>query len=181
MQVLVENCNVININSLQKAIRNNIDRDLPDPSEEVVFDITQKEMDNFVINGQKFKYLYIKNKLGGYRWFFICPSCERRCNKLFHPPEMAIDRKKLYLCKVCHKLKNQSALTGQNFIYRKVTRPLKRMSVIEKKIARGHLRGTTVQALLDEYEKLESKLKNSPEFRLYSFKQKHNIVLPSKS
>ena len=62
MQVLVENCTVININSLQKAIRNNIDRDLPDPSEEVVFDITQKEMDNFVINGQKFKYLYIKRK-----------------------------------------------------------------------------------------------------------------------
>ena len=180
MQVLVENCTVISINSLQKAIRNSIDRDLPDSDESVVYDLTEKEMASFSVNNQKFKYVHIKNKLGGYRWFFICPACERRCNKLFLPPDMAVDRRKLYLCKVCHKLKNQSALTGQNYIYRKVIRPLKRMSVIEKKIARGHLRGTTVQILLDEYERLEKKLKSSPEFRLYEFKQKHNIVIPAK-
>ena len=65
---------------------------------------------------------------------------------------------------------------GQNNMYQKVTRPLKRLKEIEDKIAHGHLKTDKVQDLLNEYESLEKQLKESPEFRLYSFKKKHNIT-----
>jgi hypothetical protein len=64
---------------------------------------------------------------------------------------------------------------GQNQIYRKVTRPLKRLKEIEDKISHGHLKTDKVQALLNEYEMIEKHLKASPEFRLYSFKKVHNL------
>ena len=50
------------------------------------------------------------------------------------------------------------------------------MKEIENKISRGHLKGEKVQELLNEHEVLEKQLKDSPEFRLYTFKKKHNLI-----
>lgn len=176
MQITVENCSSININSLQKTIKKLINRDYPDSTIEETHDHTLEELKKFTVNDQLFEYEALKNYLGGYRWFFLCPDCKKRASKLFLPPVGTLNRKQKYLCKACHRLKNQSALQGQNNIYRKVTKPLRRMKEIENKISRGHLKSEKVQELLDEHETLEKGLKASPEFRLYTFKQKHNLV-----
>lgn len=175
MQITVENCKSVNINTLQKTIKRNINRDYPESTQQEIYDLTFAELNKFHANDQNFKYEAIENYLGGFRWFFLCPKCDRRCTKLFLPPvELTIKVQKFY-CKYCHKLKNQSALQGQNNMYRKVTKPLKRMKEIEKKIARGHLTADKVQELLNEYELIEKELRRSPEYRLYKFKMTHDL------
>ena len=169
----VEKCSSINIFSLLKEVKKQLNRDYPDVGPEEYFKITMDELGRFAINGQQFEIIAIKNYLGGHRWFFACPKCGNKASKLFLPP---LPGEQKYYCKNCHKLKNQSALMGQNNIYKKVSRPLKRMKEIEDKIHRGHLKPDAIQRLLDEYDKLEKELKTSPEFRLYSFKKKHDML-----
>ncbi len=176
MQVTVESCHSVSINTLQKSIKKLISKDYPGATVDEVYNHTLSHLNNFSIEGQIFEYEAIPNHLGGHRWFFLCPECKARSSKLFLPPESAEGRKRIYLCKGCHKLKNQSAIQGQNNMYRKVTKPLKRLKEIEDKIARGHLKSEKVQELLDEYEKIEQRLKDSPEFRLYTFKKKHKML-----
>jgi len=176
MQVTVESCFSVCINPLQKSIKKPLAKDYPGASVEEMYTHTLTELKKFAINDQTFEYEAIQNHLGGHRWFFLCPKCSSRASKLFLPPEVAQDRERRYLCKACHKLKNQSAIQGQNNMYRKVTRPLKRMREIEDKISRGHLKSDKVQELLDEYEQIEKVLKDSPEFRLYTFKKKHKLI-----
>lgn len=174
MQQTVESCTSISIHSLQKTIKRLIHKNYVDPSPEDVYHHTNEELRKFQVNGQTFTYQVMKNYLGGHRWFFECPRCSKKSSKLFLPPVFS-NREQLYLCKNCHRLKNQSAIAGQNNIYRKVTRPLKKMKEIENKIARGHIRGEKIQELLNEYDRLETELKGSPEYRLYSFKKKHDL------
>lgn len=175
MQITVETCHSICINPLQKAIKKLINRDYPDIIPEEIYEHTFEELKKFTVNDQYFEYEAFSNYLGGHRWFFHCPKCKRKANKLFLPPAGTKGREQKYLCKYCHRLKNQSALQGQNNMYKKVTKPLKRIKEIENKISRGHLKSEKVQELLDEYETIEKELKNSPEFRLYTFKKKHNL------
>jgi len=174
MAITVENCTSICINALQRTIKKIIDRDYPNANTKEVHDFTQEELKRFSVNDQVFEYEALENYLGGYRWFFQCPKCKKRASKLFLPPESNKKEHK-YLCKACHKLKNQSALSGQNNMYKKVTKPLKRMKEIEDKVSKGHLRSDKVQELLTEYDALEKTLRDTPEFRLYSFKKKHNL------
>jgi len=175
MQLTVEACSQVCINPLQKTIRRIVNRDYPESTLKEIYEYVLKELQKFTVNDQYFEYEAIDNFLGGYRWFFLCPKCGKRVSKLFLPPEGS-RREQKYLCKSCHKLKNQSALSGQNNMYRKVTRPLKKMKEIENRIAKGHLRPAKTQQLLDQYEELEKELKGSPEYRLYSFKKKHNLI-----
>src|SRR5688572_847932 len=35
-------------------------------------------------------------RLGGVRWWFSCPGCERRCAVLYRPP-----RRQRYACRIC--------------------------------------------------------------------------------
>ena len=176
MQITVESCHSVCVNPLQRSIKKLLSRDYPEASPEEVFDHTRAQLGKFTVNNQYFEYEAIRNHLGGHRWFFLCPECCSRSSKLFLPPESATDRERRYLCKSCHRLKNQSAIQGQNNMYRKVTRPLKRLKEIEDKIARGHLKSEKVQELLNEYEKIEQGLKSSPEFRLYTFKKRHQMM-----
>lgn len=176
MQLTVEKCSSININSLQKTIKRLIKRDYPDSNVEEVYTHTLAELKKFVVNDQVFEYEALENHLGGHRWFFLCPKCKSRASKLFLPPDIIKNREQKYLCKSCHKLKNQSALQGQNNMYRLVTKPLKRMKEIQDKINRGHLKAEKVQALLNEHDALEKQLKDSPEYRLYTFKKKHDMM-----
>lgn len=175
MQVTIEACTLICVNILQKAVKKLIKREYPESTRDETYQYTFKELKKFTANEQFFEYEALSNYLGGHRWFFKCPKCHNRASKLFLPP-VGYGKEQKYLCKSCHKLKNQSALMGQNNMYRKVTRPLKRMKEIEEKVARGHLKNEKVQELLNEYENLEKELKTSPEFRLYSFKKKHNLI-----
>jgi len=174
MKIALENCNSICVGKLQKAIRKTIRRDYPDASDEEVFQYTEKDLAAFTCNNQTFKFTSLKNKLGGYRWFFLCPHCGQRVSKLFLPPE-PYGMVREYWCKTCHGLRNQSAILGQNKYYRTITRPLKRMKEIEERIARGHLSGDKTQELLNEYDTLEKDLKGSPEYRLYQFKRRHGM------
>jgi hypothetical protein len=174
MAIMVEFCSMISIGALQKTVRKMFKRDFPGSSEEEDYKNTEEELKKFTINDQVFNYTAIKNKLGGYRWFFFCPKCNNRVSKLFLPPkDTSLESR--YLCKSCHKLKNQSVVMGQSKIYKKVTKPLKRMKEIEKKLERGYLSNPKIQILLDEYDKLEKNLKNTPEYRLYTFRKKHEI------
>lgn len=175
MQLTVEACSQVCINPLQKTIRRIVNRDYPESTVEEIYNYVFKELQKFTVNDQFFEYEAIDNFLGGHRWFFRCPKCRKRASKLFLPPE-GTGREQKYLCKSCHKLKNQSALSGQNNMYRKVTRPLRKMKEIEDRIAKGHLKPSKTQELLDQYEELEKELKGSPEYRLYSFKKKHNLI-----
>lgn len=176
MQLTVEACQSICISNLQKSIRGIIAKEkLVFTEEDNFHDFFAKELGKFSVNGQTFKFISKENYLGGYRWFFLCPKCEKQANKLFLPPSGVTTREPKFLCKACHKLKNQSALVGSNQLYKAVMRPLKRLKDIEDRIARGHLKSEKIQALLDEHELIENRLKESPDYRLYAFKRKHNI------
>jgi hypothetical protein len=175
MQITVESCSSIDVNTLQSTIKRIIRREYPESTKEEALAHTTNELRKFSVDGQFFEYTNLKNYLGGFRWFFLCPKCKKKANKLFLPP-LGSKKEHVYACKACHKLKNQSAIMGQNSMYKMVTRPLKRMKIIEDRVARGHLPAERIQELLNEYETLEAQLKDSPEFRLFSFKKKHNLL-----
>jgi hypothetical protein len=181
MQITIELCTCVSISALQTAIKKVVTKDYPDSTEQENYDHTLAELKKFTINDQYFDYVAIKNYMGGYRWFFVCPKCKKRAGKLFLPPygtslrKNAKHREHLFLCKDCHKLKNQSAIANQSKIYKNVTKPLKRLKFIEDRIAKGHIRPDGIKELLDEHESIEKGLKESQEFRLYSFKKKHNL------
>jgi chaperonin cofactor prefoldin len=65
---------------------------------------------------------------------------------------------------------------GSNKIYKKVTKPLKKLREIENKISKGYMTNDKVQALLNQHEAIENELKNSPEYRIYLFKKKHGLL-----
>ena len=174
MKLTLENCSCIYIGTLQKTYKKKFVKESEDYTEQGVYDGVLAELKKFTANGQTFKYTAIKNKLGGHRWFFLCPKCGGRVSKLFLPPkDKGLERK--YLCKNCHGLKNQSAVMGQNRIYKQVTKPLKRLKEIEKKLENGYLGNDKIKVLLDEYEAIENQMKNTPEYRLYVFKRTRNI------
>jgi hypothetical protein len=175
MQATVEGCSQILISDLQKKIRRIITKEYPDFKEEDIYNHTFNELNKFTVNEQTFEYAAQRNYLGGFRWFFICPQCKKKVNKLILPPDWA-RKESIYKCKICHNIKNQSVVMGQSNLYQKVTKPMKRMKEIEDKIAVGHIAMAKVQELLDEYENLEAQLKTSPEYRVYMFKKKHNLL-----
>lgn len=174
MRLTTEMCTSILISDLQKEVRKLIRRDYPDATPEEVYQHFQEELSKFQINGQHFEYVSLPARLGGHRWYFKCSKCNKRVSKLFLPPiNMPLEQK--YLCKKCHGLLNQSAVMGGTKTYNNVIRPLKRMKEIEKRLERGYLTSEKTQALLDEYDKIEKKLKSSPEYRLYMFRKKHGM------
>jgi hypothetical protein len=175
MKVTTERCSSVCIGNLQKAIRKVIDRDYHNPLPEELYKHTEEELKKFSVIGQTFQYTSINNPLGGHRWFFLCPKCTRRVSKLFLPPE-GCGKEHKYLCKECHDLQNQSEAMGASKIYKMVIKPLKRLQVIENKISRGHLTDEKVHSLLREHEKIENTLKSSPEYKVYIFKKKHDML-----
>jgi len=106
----------------------------------------------------------------------VCPKCGKRFTKLFLPPEYAITKEKLYLCRGCHKLKNESSLIYKEPIYRNVLRPLKRLKTIEAQLKQGHQRNSNQLALIKEYRTIEEKLKASPEYMIYTFKKDKGLL-----
>jgi len=50
--------------------------------------------------------------LGGSRWWWLCPDCDRRCGKLYLPP-----RSDLFACRLCHALSYESAQASRAGYY----------------------------------------------------------------
>jgi len=44
---------------------------------------------------------------GGYRWWFTCPLCQRRCGTIHRPPGNY-----RFACRVCHRLNYRSQQEG---------------------------------------------------------------------
>ena len=177
MKLVAEQCTVICTSILQKEIRRIINRDYPGSTEEEVFNHTERELANFSTNGQSFNFTHIKNKLGGYRWFFLCEKCGKRVLKLFLPPEAYRTYTHKYYCKHCHGIFNESVMKSGNNLYRKVVRPLRRLREIEEMLEKGHLLSQKVEDLLNEYEKIEQDIKSCPEYRHYAFKKKRGMKI----
>ena len=177
MKLVAEQCSVINISNLQKTVRRNLDLNNPDATDEEIFKYTEDELNKFQINGQGFSYTFMKNILGGYRWFFQCGKCRARVQKLFLPPEIFPGYERKYLCKECHNLCNESVLKAKNKIYRRVIQPLKKLQAIETKLEKGHLTEKKTVELLDEYDGIEQEMKNCLEYRQYVFKKKRGLKL----
>jgi superfamily II helicase len=177
MTVSVEQCSVITSNTLQKNIRKDINKKWPQATRDEIFNRTQEELDKFTVHDQKFKFMWVPNQFGGFRWFFLCERCNGKALKLFLPPKEAYEYEHKYFCKRCHKLKNESLIRCNNGLYKHVLRPLYRMKAIEKKLEVGHLRPEKTRELLDEYEAIENEMKQSPEYRLYVFKKKRGLTI----
>lgn len=176
-RISVEQCTSINIANLQKVVRKIVTAAFPDVPEEEKYNHTLDEFKKFQANDQSFEYLSIRNVMGGYRWFFVCPDCKQRASKLFLPPDHASAYEHTYKCKRCHKILNESVMKANNKLYKNVIRPLKHLRVIEQKLEKGHLTPSKVEELLDKYEELEKEMKKCQEYRLYVFKKKRGMGL----
>jgi hypothetical protein len=64
---------------------------------------------------------------------------------------------------------------GHDKVYLNVLRPLKRLRQIESRLEKGYLTKDLTTKLLDEYDEIDSKMKECVEYRLYSFKKKRGI------
>jgi len=160
-----------NFNKLVKKIKGHIKKRFPEASPQEITEKIGENLKIFTINNQFFEYSNIPNELGGVRWFVLCPQCKKKSLKLFLPK--AIDREQLYLCKTCHKLKPSSMLLGNRKKYKEITRPLKRLEYIKKKLLKKSLSIDEAEKLMEEYEEIEKKLGNSKEYRLWKFKKEH--------
>jgi len=169
--IATESAVSFNFSKLVKKIKNHIKKVLPKASPEEVSEKIGENLKIFTINNQYFEYSNIPNELGGVRWFVLCPRCKKNSLKLFLPK--VIDRDQLYLCKACHKLKPYSMLLGNRKKYKEITRPLKRLEYIKKKLLKKNLSIDEAENLMEEYEEIEKKLGNSKEYRLWKFKREH--------
>lgn len=174
MRIMVEQCTCINISHLQKTIRKIATREDPTIKNDDLFEYTKIELERFTVNEQTFKYDYMQNILGGYRWFFLCDKCGNRAVKLFLPPE-GCNLEQRYLCKHCHNIKNESVVRANNALYKRVIRPLKRLREIEAKLEKGHLSAELTDKLMDEYDAIEKEMKSTREYRLYAFRKKRGM------
>jgi|WetSurMetagenome_2_1015567.scaffolds.fasta_scaffold392899_2 hypothetical protein len=170
-----ESCVSFNFNNLLKKVKQQIKAEYPKATNEEINERIGRSLLLFTINEQTFKYLAIPNTLGGLRWFVCCPKCGKRSLRLFLPKNK--DREPLYLCKDCHKLKPTSLLSGGCKKYKRVTRPLKRLEVITKKLLRKKISASEAEKLLEEYDRIEKKLADSPEYRLWKFKKEHGRLV----
>lgn len=160
--------------TLIKKVKAQIKKKNPDFSVEQVHEKIGEELKEFTLNEQRFEYEKIRNHLGGYRWYVICPRCGNSAQKLYLPSNHP-NREQRYLCMNCHRLKNASSLYGATNKYKKVFKPLKRMDKIKTLLLKRGITTERARELLDEYERLERELKVSPEYRLWEFRKKNKM------
>ncbi len=158
--------------NLVRRVKNELKKKSPDLESEEFLNTMMQSLRTFTINGQTFDYTYVRNHLGGVRWYVLCPKCTKQCLKLFLPSKYE-DRDQLYLCKNCHNLKNVSLLLGATKRYKKVVKPLKQLESLKKQLMRRNLSPEKAQPMLDEYDRIETELAASPEYRLYKFQKEH--------
>lgn len=160
-----------NFVALVQRIRKYLKDKNPKITNDEIRDKTAKSLLKFTLNKQSFDYTYITYKLGGDRWYIICPKCGVKTIRLFLPD--STDREKLYLCRWCHKLKPLSLIFSTNPHYKGLVKPLKELENIKAKLLKKTVKSKDVESLLDRYEELQDYLAKSPEYRLWKFKREH--------
>lgn len=160
----------LNFSDLTKKLKANILDRYPDIDTERFADLMSRSLEKFSINKQFFEYTRASNNFGGYRWYINCPECGTPVMKLYLPSGFE-DRKQLYLCKKCHRLRNASVILGRSKKYENILKPLKRLETIRNKLTKKGLSAKKAKPLIEEYERIEKELANSPEYRLYKFKK----------
>lgn len=175
--IAIESTIAFNFDNLHRKIRNHLKKQYPEITIEELHSKMGESLKSFSINNQIFEYLPVPNTLGGTRWYILCPKCKHRSVKLFLPKEEK-DREPLYLCKHCHKLKPISMLLYNNKRYKHITKPMVQLEKIKNKLLKRKKLGTEeVEQLFLEYDKIESTIVNSPEYRLWMFKKEHGKSL----
>lgn len=168
----VEMCVCFNFNVLFKNLKKDIEKNFSTLTLEERIEKSKQILSNFSLNGQKFKFVHLAVHAGGYRWLVVCPKCGKNKYKLYLPKNYP-DREQIYLCQNCHGLRTLSQMNGKSPKYRTIIRPLKRMRDIKEKLLNKKLSPEDAESLLEEYEKLEKSLKNSPGYRLWRFNVEH--------
>lgn len=172
----VESCTSFNFGELIHKVKSNVKRKHPyleiEDSDEFIY----KSLRSFKINGQSFDFVAIRNNLGGNRWYVKCPGCGQASIKLYLPNQHK-DREQVYKCKDCHRLKNMSVIMGATKRYKKVVKPLKQLEKIRTQLMNKKMTPEKAQPLLDEYNRIETELAASPEYRLWKFQKKHGMAV----
>ena len=132
------------------------------------------ELEKFEVDGQKFKFTSRPNKLGGVRWYTICPKCGKVSLKLYKPVKEKSKEQKYY-CKSCHNLKSLSALHGPTKMYKEVLKPLKRLEKLKSELDKRYLTEDRKKALLDEYDSIVKTLSMSTEYRHYKYSVERKV------
>jgi inorganic pyrophosphatase/exopolyphosphatase len=157
--------------NLVNKVKTELKEKHPDMDDSTFFDLMNKSLNTFRLNGQTFEYEHQENYLGGFRWYIKCPICGTKSLKLYLPENFE-DREQVYACKKCHKLKNTSALMGATSKYQKVVKPLKKLESLKKQLMKKSMKPEKAKELIDEYERIERSLENSPEYRHWKFQQR---------
>jgi len=168
----IETAACYNFAPLIKKVKDELKNRNPGLEYETLVGLMYKNLKGFSINNQTFEYDHQENYLGGARWFVKCPKCGKKCFKLYLPKE-GTGRERLYLCKICHNLKNASSLMGASKKYQKVVKPLKKLEKLKKSLLKKGMTPDKAAPLLDAYDRIEKELANSSEYRLWKFQQKH--------
>jgi len=133
--------------------------------------ITREELSKFSLNGQNFEFTYQEMYYKGDRWYVACPKCKKKCHNLYLPTNFP-EKEQRYLCRKCHDLKNTSNIMASDSpVYFNVIKPLKRLEKIKKLISRQTFTPKKVKKLLREYKRIEKKLSESPEYRLWKLRK----------
>jgi len=172
-----ESVKCFSFSNLVDKVKTEIKTKHPGISDEDYFNLMNKSLKTFRLNGQTFEYEHRGNYLGGFRWYIKCPKCGTKCLKLYLPEEFE-NRDQIYACKKCHKLKNTSALMGQTNKYNKVVKPLKKLEKLEKELMKKSMRPEKAEALINEYERVKRALESSPEYRHWKFQQRFKSQEP---
>lgn len=172
--ISIESTACFSFSNLVQKVKAKLRKEYGDASEEEFSNLMYRSLKNFKLNDQTFDYVPQKNHLGGVRWYVKCPRCGNKCLKLYLPNKHK-DRDQLYLCKNCHGLKNSSSLLGATKKYQNVVKPLKKLEKIRKELHKKGIDPEKATMLIEEYDRIETKLKNNREYRILKFRQEHPL------
>lgn len=169
---LIDTCVCFNFGTLFKNINNDLRNKRTDLWGDGYVSAFIQELNKFSLNGQTFEYISAPVGLGGLNFYVLCPKCKHKKKKLYLPNKYS-DREQLYLCSICHRLKNYSNMNYKTKKYQKVIKPLKKLEAIKRHLLKGTLSSEKSAELIKKYEEIENSLKNSPEYRIWLFNAKH--------
>jgi hypothetical protein len=171
--VSVESTTSLDFVNLVRKVKRDIRTKFPDDSEEQYNKRIYDSLKTLKINEQTFEYESEHIHLGGVRWYVLCPQCGKRCLKLYLPNKFPGKVQK-FLCVACHGLKHASLLVGSTAKYKEVIKPLKRLEKLRGMLLKSNMTSEKALPYLEEYEKIEKNLSNSPAYKLWKFKLEHD-------
>ena len=135
-------------------------------------DLVNKSLELFKSKGQAFKFAQQLNRVGGFRWYFLCPVCGSRRSKLWYP-EGIPGRSQIYACTECHKLKPMGILSPDSKKYKEIVKPLRRLESLKKKLLKMPLTDNPKAVkYIEEYDRIEEELETSAVYKLWKYQQR---------